>query len=477
MSDTVVDTVVAPAEDPILKEISELKALVKEASAVSAKSLEAPSIRKGENVMSSRPFSYGRMMLAVVRKQAGDLDFGSQSKVELELAGRLRKESDTMCGQGGSGYSQFCAPVASAFMPISWNDVDGTKENGDPLDLPGYTKSLVKEIRDHFVSSPDYDPQEAQRLGVRKDAMVRNDATFGGTLVPLAAQGELIEVLRNSMAIARTPGVRMVPLPPQGSIRYPRQTSLTSISGYTEGATISGSRFGTGAVTLTAKRYSGLVDVTDELLRFAGNTSVEALIRQDLAEQTARVTDKDMIEGPGGTQMLGLINIPSIQTKTAGTVGANGNTMWPEDILNLIAQQAGANAPTERGVAILMRPELWALISASRNSQAAYMFQSAFANGAFGPGLWGHSVIQSTNISNTRRKGSSAALTMVLSLVPSEILIGQSGVIDFAMTDSDSSKFAQGIKTVRVMSYLDVGVRHESSVGLLDQVLDVRTGV
>ena len=381
-----------------------------------------------------------------------------------------------MCGQGGSGYSQFCAPVASAFMPVSWNETGASAANGDALDLPGYTRDLVKEVQDHFQSAPEYDPGEGRRLGVRKDSMVRNDAAGGGTLVPLAAQGELIEVLRNSMAIARTPGVRMVPLPPQGSVRYPRQTSLTSISGYGEGATISGSRFGTGAITLSAKRYSGLVDVTDELLRFAGNASVEALIRQDLAEQTARVTDKDMLEGPGGTQILGLINIPSIQAKTATTVAANGNTLHPEDLVNLIAQQAGANAPTERGVALLMRPELLALIGTSRDANDSFSFGSAFNNGPFGASLWGYPVVQSTNVSNTRVKGSGTALTFVLALVPSEVLIGQSGVIDFAMTDSDSTKFTQGIKTVRVMTYLDMGVRHEASVGLVDQLLLTAVG-
>ncbi len=479
MSDTpVADKVEGSAGDDRLERLEKgletLTTLVKEST---PKAPEAPNIRKGENVMTSRPFSYARMMLAVVRKQAGDLDYGSHSKVELDLASKLRKESDAMCGQGGSTYSQFCAPIASAFMPISWNETGASAANGDNLDLPGYTRSLVKEVQDHFATAPGYDPDEVRRLGIRKDSMVRNDATYGGTLVPFAAQGELIEVLRNSMAIARTPGVRMVPLPPQGSVRYPRQTSETSISAYSEGATISGSRFGTGAVTLTAKRYSGLVDVTDELLRFAGNTSVEALIRQDLAEKTARVTDKDMLEGTGGTSILGLLNIPSIETKTASTTGGNGNTLHPEDIINLIAQQAGQNAPTERGVSILMRPELLALIGTSRDDQNSFSFSSAFNNGPFGSTLWGYSVVQSTNVSNARIKGSSGStLTYVLTLVPSEVLIGQSGVIDFAMTDSDSTKFQQGIKTVRVMTYLDMGVRHEASVGLIDQLLLTAVG-
>ncbi len=217
MSDTpVADKVEGAAADDRLgrleKGLETLTSMVKEATPAKP---EAPAIRKGESVLTSRPYSFGRMMLAVVRKQAGDLDYGNQSKVELELAGKLRKESDQMCGQGGSGYSQFCAPVASAFMPISWNETGASAANGDALDLPGYTHSLVKEVQDHFSSLPDYDPDEVRRLGIRKDAMVRNDATYGGSLVPFAAQGELIEVLRNSMALARTPGVRMVPLPPK----------------------------------------------------------------------------------------------------------------------------------------------------------------------------------------------------------------------------------------------------------------------
>lgn len=456
------------------KGLGELTNLIKEAA--KTKTPEAPAIRKGESIMTSRPYSYGRMMLALVRKNAGEMDFGNHSKVELELASKLRKESDAMCGQGGSGYSQFCAPLSSAFMPISWKDSGATNAEGGDLDLPGFTRELVKEVQDHFVSAPEIDPDEVRRLNIRKDAMVRNDALYGGSLIPLAQQGELIEVLRNSMALARAPGVRMVPLPPQGSIRYPRQTSATSISAYSEGATISGSRIGTGAVLLNAKSYRGLVDVTDDLLRFAGNVSVEGLIRQDLAEQTALVMDRDMLEGQGGTQILGLLNIPSIQTKAASTVAADGNTLHPEDIINLIAQMAGANAHTDRGVSILMRPELLALIGTHRNTDEAFSFSSAFQNTPFGTSLWGYSIIQATNISKTRRKGASAALTYVLAVVPSEILIGQSGVIDFAMTDSDASKFQTATKTVRVISYSDMGVRHENGVGLLDQLLTTAVG-
>lgn len=460
--------------DRLEKGIDTLTTLVKEA-AVAPKAPEAPAIRKGEDPLSSRPYSYGRMMLAVLRKNEGDSDFGSHSKIELEMAAKLRKESDAMCGAGGSGYSQFCAPVASAFMPQSWADADIKDNKGDSLDLPGYSRELVKEVRDHFACSVHLDADEVNRLGIRKD-LVRNDATLGGALIPLAAQGELIEVLRNSMALTRVPGVRMVPLPPQGSIRYPRQTSLTTISAYTEGVAVSESNLNFGSVSLNAKKYAGLVDVTEELLKFAGNASVEALIRQDLAEQTARVTDKDMLEGVGGTNILGLANIPSIQSRVASTNGATGDTLWPEDIQLLISQMAGANAPIDRGVAVIMRPELWGSITTARDANGGFLFQWAFENGSMPSTLLGRPVILSTNVPNDRIESSATNLTMVFVVVPSEILIGQSGVMDFSMTDSDASKFQAGIRTVRCVTYLDMGVRHEASIGLTDKIAGVRTG-
>jgi HK97 family phage major capsid protein len=475
MSDTtnaVENQVEAPASDPVLKEIADLKAMVKKAA--EPKAPEAPAIRKGESILSSRPISVVHMMRAVMKEKAGESDWADNAKIELELAAKVRKETDAMCN-GSSGYSKFCMPIGSAFMPRSWADVGGTQTDGTALGMPGYSRALIKEIQDHYSVPLAFDPDEAVRLGVRKDQL-RNDATLGGTMVPLAAQGEMIEVLRNSLALGRVPGVRMVPLPPQGSIRFPRQTSVASVAAYGEGATISETSVNTGAVVLSAKRYSGLMDMSDEIIRFAGNPSIEGWCRQELAEQLAITPDADMLTGPGGLSILGLLNIPSIQTKTASTAGDNGNTLHPEDITTLIAQMAGANAHVDRGVAVLMRPELLSLIGTSRDDNNTFAFGAAFNNTAQGSTLWGYPVTTSTNISNTRRKGSGTALTYVLVVVPSEIMVGTTGVMDFAMTDSDASKFQQGIKTVRAMTYLDMGVRHESGVGLIDTVLNTAVG-
>ena len=431
---------------------------------------QSPNLRKGESIMSSRPFSYGRLIKAVVRQKEGDRQFDNHSKIEMELCGRLKKAYDEMYGQGASGLSQFCAPLSTALMPEDWSE---TGADADSVkDMPGIPAALVKEIKQHFSIKPYRDDAELAHYGLLRKDQLRDNPLLGGTLVPLAAQGELIEVLRNSMCFTRAPGVRIVPLPPGGSIRYPRQTSSTSISGYSEGSTITESTLGTDAITMTAKSYRGLVDVTDELLRFAGNVSVEALIREDLAEQVARQTDRDMIDGPGGTRMLGVLQYTGIQTHTASTTATNGDTILPDDPQLLYGKMADANAPVDRGFVFAMRPRLWTGITTRKDSQLRFVFDWAAANSGAPAALFGHQVIQSTNIPNTRIKASGVDLTLLLAFVPSEILVGQAGVLDFAMTDSDSSKFTQAIKTVRCITYIDCILRHDIGVGIVDQLLN-----
>lgn len=451
----------------LLKEFGEVKEALKEAAA--GKPIGAPGIRTGEDPLTSRPYSFARHFDAIIKQKAGITNWGDNAKVELQVAQKLQKAFN-QGPNGGASLSQFCAPLATALMPQDWSEID--KENGG--DLGGVPADVVKEIQDHFRTRPGVDKDEMaylRRHGIIKDS-VRNDATLGGSLVPMAAQGELIELLRNTMVFTRAPGTRMVPLPPQGSIRYPSQTSHSTISAYSEGATVSESDIGTGFTTMSAKAYRGLIDVTEELMKFAGVPSVEALIREDLAAETQRQLDRDMIYGPGGTKILGVINMGSIKTRAATTVATNGNTLGTDDIQLLIADMAGANAPVDRGVAVAIRPELWAGLTTRKDTYGRYMFSWATDNQSGMQSMFGHPIIQSTNVPNTRLKGSGTTLTLVLVFVPSEILIGQAGVIDFAMTDSDASKFTQGVSTIKVTTYADMVVRHVVSIGLTDSLLN-----
>ena len=462
----------------IKTQLTEVTALLKE---VRDKKPEAPNIRKGENVMASRGYSYGRLVRAMIKKAQNDSDWAADATVELGVGGKLRKETDVICGAKGSGISEFCAPMASAFMPTDWSTVGeagAERPNGERL--PGYSGALIKEVRDLFSCGLQIDSDEAERFGygrLLKANQTRNDFIYGGALVPSAERGELIEVLRNSMALTALPGTKSVPLPPQGTVIYPRQTSIASVNAYSEGEATTATNIEFGTVSLNAKKYSGLVNVTEDLLRAAsGSYSVESMLRMDIAEELGRKPDRDMIDGTGGKFIKGLVNIASILTYIASTTGNDGDTLWPEDPTIMFSQMAGRNAPVAKGVVLLMRPELWAKITTARDSQAAFLFQFTYANSGAPGTLFGVPVYLTTNIPRARRKGTGTTLDMILGVIPSEIMIGQSGVIDFAMTDSDGTNFQTGLKTIRAVTYIDCCPRHEASIGLIDTLLTVRTG-
>ena len=64
-------------------------------------------------------------------------------------------------------------------------------------------------ILDTPQNNVSIDPDEVAHYGLSSNlrkAQTRNDFLYGGALIPQAERGELIEVLRNSLAIAKIPG-------------------------------------------------------------------------------------------------------------------------------------------------------------------------------------------------------------------------------------------------------------------------------
>ena len=398
-----------------------------------------------------------------------DKDWQRHCRYEVSINNQIAKaygtNSDTMC------------PLSTELMRLEAHVVE--KENGDKVEAPGVSMTLLKELQQNFSAPASFDPDEIQwmqRRGLLKGTIEKaannmGTSTQGGTLVPLAAQGELIELLRNSLAFTRA-GVRQFPLPPQGTIRYPRQTGANTVAGFAEAATITETELTTDSITLTAQAYSGLSKVTEDLIKFS-SISVEALIREDLARQTMLAIDRDMFDGSGhgSNELPGLVGVSGITTRAASTLGANGDTLGTSDISFLIADMAEANAPIDNGVAIIVRPGLWTAVTKRKDSLGRYVFDDASRGVGQAPSIDGYPVIRATNVPNNRAKGSATDLTMILAIVPSEILFGMAGVIDMAQTNSDSTDFAKRIIALRCTTFCDLAVRHAVSVGLLDDLL------
>lgn len=409
-----------------------------------------PGIIVGESPNGSRPFNVLRLAKGLLGV-AGRLSDDARNDCKLELDFAARTGSAFGCGT-------YAIPMSS----------NGAREDND---AEIKVSKEWKQMRQSQASAGQIDQDRWQHIA--KTLLAGNEA-LGGSFVPAAATGEMIDLLRATSLFEQIPGTRQVTLPPQGRLHFPRVTGSVTISSYAESATTTASTPATGGVLMEARKYSGLVKMTEEWLKFAVSVEGDAFVRLQIALDSQLKADRDTIDGPGGTAIRGLITYSGVTTQLGGTIGANGNTLQPADIDLLLAKMADANVPTNRGTAVALRNTLWAALKHRADDNGRPKFdaaQVAFGGGRIMQLYSGTPVYATPQISNTRVKGSGTDLSFVMAVVPSEIYIGRSGAMEMTMTNSDGTDFQTGTIALRGTQWIDVVPAHEESVGLIDQLL------
>jgi HK97 family phage major capsid protein len=437
------------------------------------------NVRRGENIMESRPYSICRVAKRLAMQKSNDPNFRNYAKQESELSDELQKH---YCGSaswdGFAGGRDFVIPLGSEFLPMT----EIKTEEGEFI--PAVPSELVQKCRQMMVLDSGIDIEELRALGlpirkshlnIQKD-MSGNTATTGGVLVPEAAQGELIEILRAAELMSQV-GARQLTLPSQGAINFPRVSSSVTVAATTEGATISESTPGFGQLRLQAKPYSSLTDIPEELLKFA-SVNVEAWLRAEMLIESALKIDRDCINGAGGNAINGIVNYSAVTSRNASTTAANGDTLNAKDPILLAGDLSDANAPVDNGTFFYaMRGALWAGLVTRQEGGSANSFLFNLPVGAAagvlgGKTMHGEKVVTSTQIPADRAKGSGTTLTLLLAGVGSEWIMARAGVVAVSMTDSDDTKFQKRLVTMRSTVYVDGGPRHEESFGLIDTLLN-----
>jgi HK97 family phage major capsid protein len=286
--------------------------------------------------------------------------------------------------------------------------------------------------------------------------------------------GELIELLRNKEALVNA-GARVVPLPPQGRLKYPRQTAASTTYWVGENSPVTESSIGTGEVTLQAKKLAVLIKAPNELIRFA-SPAAEALLRDDMTKSLALGLDLAGLEGLGGdNRPLGLINMQNINKVNSSKQSANGDTVVGQDVYRLIAAVEESNAEFEGWV---MRPktlykyyQLRADSVAQGDGSGAFLFNLIREAGdSVAATIAGFPVTKSTQVSQVRSKGSSSSLTYVVGGMWSDLLIGMFGAIEFAATTMGDTAFANDQTWVRGILSTDIQARHQAAFALVDNL-------
>ncbi|MEZ6143555.1 MAG: phage major capsid protein [Zavarzinella sp.] len=338
---------------------------------------------------------------------------------------------------------------------------------------------LRNDLRQKMLAnSAQYDPDEAawlvRKLNLQTKVLGTGVASAGGTLVPAAANGEVIELQRNMEAFVQA-GAQEIALPPNGRIQFPKLTGGSTAYWVGEGSAITESTPATGNLELQAKKLGIFVKVNNELLRFA-SPSAEGLIRYDMARVAALKADLAMLEGSGGTQIEGLLNY-DFTTHTASSPGTNGNTFEVQDVALMESKLPDAvRAPT----AWMMRKTMFAALMNRRSdavsasdAKGSFLFHpTRHASDAPPIELYGTPVVRSSQIANNRTKGSGEDLTyIVLGYFP-DWIIARMGVMEFMASGYGDTALQNDQTWLRGIQHIDAGPRHEASFVVCDQLLE-----
>ena len=431
-----------------------------------------PHARKGEDPLTSRGYSFLKLFGLI----SGRID-PEHCKVELGVVRQLQELYDRHGMMKAEGNS-FLVPFASDFL-FSTHGEESIAQEIRQLTKAGIAGTNPWEARERLL-------YESQSLpsSVRQKVLSWVDETQGGALVGPPLMGELIELLRNNEVFTQC-GARMLAMPPNGRIFFPRQTGPGTAYWVGQTSTITDSTQTTDDVTLTAKKLGILIKVPNELFRFS-SISVEQFLREDIARVMALTLDKALLEGTtSGTsvQPKGLINYANINKYTSAGAGTNGDTIVPKDVYRMVSKVESQNAIFK---AFIMRPTMWSSIATLRSDSVTagdqagpFVFniirelQTSFDLTRMQPGnLAGYPVYKSTQISNARTKGSGTNLTYILGGDFTDYVIAMSGSLEFMISTQGDTPFTTDETWFRGIQFCDGAPRREASFVLMDSLIE-----
>lgn len=344
-------------------------------------------------------------------------------------------------------------------------------------------KEVAKEVRERVLTVKGIDPDELEHIrrkggdtaGLATKTLSTLSDLAGGSTVAPPSLGDLIDLQRTMEVFSRA-GANNVTLPPNGRMAFPKLTGGSTAYWVGETASVTPSEQTTGSLTLEVKTLAVRVPLTLQLMRFS-DTSIDAMVRVDMARIAALAADLAQLEGTGGTRIKGLITYTSAASWTQGTdkllaYSVTANSFQPEDVAGIVATLPDEVEPT----AWVMRRQMWARIKNRRadavtagDSKGAFVFnwERSVQDGGLSnvDTLDGTKVVWSSNVSATRGSGTQ---TYVLAGFFPDWLVGRLGVVEF-MVDPYTA-MQNLITNIQCVQFIDAGPRHSASFVFADAI-------
>lgn len=296
--------------------------------------------------------------------------------------------------------------------------------------------------------------------------------SLGGFLVPEDVSTEVIELLRPASVVTAM-GPRIVPMPNGNMTTNRRATGATfTYGGELTDAPATGYTY--GQVKLSAKKLSGIIPISNDLLRSA-STSVDRMVRDDAVQDAAQIQDRYFLRGSGTEYAPKGLRYQLVGTDFAST---NILTMTATPDLQKVDNDLGrlelalgnANVPYT-GAHWIMSPRVAMYLTNLRdgNGNKAYPEMS--------DGMLRKKPVHiTTEIPDNLGGGTESEIMLVH---PAHILVGEHMGIEVAMSTEAAYKdsggtmqaaFSRDETLMRMIMQHDLGARHLPAIGVLTGV-------
>jgi HK97 family phage major capsid protein len=258
----------------------------------------------------------------------------------------------------------------------------------------------------------------------------------GGYLVETANQS-FIEMLRNRSVALRMGATRLTGL--QGNITVPKQSAAATAYWLTnEGTAITESQQTMAQLSLSPKNVGAYTELSRQLL-LQSNPSAESMVMNDLATVVGLAVDAAILEGAGsGGAPTGISATSGIGSVSGSSLAAAGVIEFMTDIAaaNVVPQRPGYVTTAAVAGLLMVRPEL-------PSTGTTRLWTGNPWDGA----LFGVPAMTTAQVT---------AATMVFGAWEQAIL-AEWGVLELEV--NPYANFAAGIRGIRAMYSVDVGIR------------------
>ncbi|WP_127104362.1 phage major capsid protein [Pararhodobacter zhoushanensis] len=294
----------------------------------------------------------------------------------------------------------------------------------------------------------------------------------GGFLVPEDVSAEIIELLR-PRSVVRAMGPRVIPLP-NGNLTTNRRATGATFGYVGEQQDVAASGMTFGQMKLSAKKFAGLVPISNDLLRSA-STSVDMLVRDDIVEGAASSEDLYFLRGPGTENApLGLRN----QLIGSAFASLNVLTMTASPDLQKIDNDLGRLELAMMNQSIDPSAAHW--VMSPRSAMYLTNLRDGNGNKVYPEMSAGQLRMKPVKVTNQIPSNLGGGTESEIGLIhPSHVVIGEQGGIAIAMSTEAAYKdsngtmqaaFSRDETLMRLIMHHDIGLRHLPAVAWLTGV-------